>query len=127
VPLYNFVATIDVRNYTWQFHRSGLHDHIGKTLTITGESKTVANGKIRPYVFWKPTDMMICIAVYFFYCFCSSGSNSVSNQPAKVSLVLIFRKAAINSLIPCHQQDAPQNKTKSSGAIPTLILRPVFH
>jgi hypothetical protein len=88
----------------------------------------VANGKIRPYVFWKPTD--ICIAVYFFYCFVQVDLipfRRTNQQSFTFAGPEIFRKAAINSLIPLSPTRRPTKiKTKSSGAIPTLIFKACF-
>jgi hypothetical protein len=65
----------------------GLHDHIGKTLTITGESETVANGKIRPYVFLKPTDMMSVLLFISSIVFVQVDLIPFLNEPtSKVSL-----------------------------------------
>jgi hypothetical protein len=102
--------------------------HIGKTLTITGESKTVANGKIRPYVFWKPTDMM---SVLLFISSIVQVDLIRFERTNQQSFTFagpeeIFRKAAINSLILSPTRRPTKNKTKSSGAIPTLIFKACF-
>jgi hypothetical protein len=113
---------IDVR-HTWQFH-SGLMT-IGKTLSITGESETVANVKV--YVFFLKTNRYDLYCYLFLLLFVQVDliPFQTTNQQKTFAGPEILKSCYqfINPLSPTRR---PKNKTKSSGAIPTLIFKACF-
>jgi hypothetical protein len=87
----------------------------------------VANGKIRPF-FWKPTDMMsVLLFISLFFVQVDLIPFRTNQQSFTFAGPENFSKSCyqfINSFVT--NKTPHKNKTKSSGAIPTLILRPVF-